>query len=291
MTESAKHKKTTIQISAEVLVENFDVAIGLLSLEGIDTFHEDNDILRFYMDAQDWTDEKRESVRGILKSVCGKDVALTEEKVAEKNWNEAWEATLKPIEISERLVIVQREKPYTPKPGQIVIEINPKMSFGTGFHETTRLMLRMIEAVLQPDDVVLDIGTGTGVLAIACRKYGNQHPILAFDNYSWAVENAIENSQVNASEDISFELLDAEETLEEALAREKFTLILANVNRGVIGKIFPKLAPYAKSAQIMVSGILVYDEAWLVKLLESFGCKIVRKATEGEWLCALISKA
>lgn len=283
-------KRTYIEVAAEVLEENFDAAIGLLSLEGFENFCEDNDILRCYIEEKDWTQETRQRVSRILHDLCGHDVALVEEKVEEKNWNETWEATLQPIEVSDRLAIVQREKPYTPKSCQIVIEINPKMSFGTGFHETTRLMLRMIEAVHTPDDVVLDIGTGTGVLAIACRKFGNRNPILAFDNYPWAVENAIENAQINQCEDISLELIDAEEDLESVFARQSFTLVLANVNRGVIGNIFPKLSSLIGKAKLLVSGILVYDEEWLRELLAQYGCKIDRKMTEGEWLCALITK-
>ncbi|NTV46643.1 MAG: 50S ribosomal protein L11 methyltransferase [Chlorobiales bacterium] len=283
-------KKAYIEVAVEVLEENFDVAIGLLSLEGFENFCEDNDTLRCYIEDKDWTDETRRKVSQILRDLCGHEVPLVEERVEEKNWNETWEATLRPIEVSDRLAIVQREKPYTPKPGQIVIEINPKMSFGTGFHETTRLMLRMIEGVLTPEDVVMDIGTGTGVLAIACRKFGNRNPILAFDNYPWAVENAIENAQINQCEDISLELFDAEEDLDSVFARQNFTLVLANVNRGVIGNIFPKLSALIGKAKLLVSGILIYDEDWLRELLAQYGCKIDRKMTEGEWLCALITK-
>jgi len=87
------------------------------------------------------------------------------------------------------------------------------MSFGTGYHETTRLMLRQLEEMDISRERIMDIGTGTGVLAIAARRLGNTQPILAFDNSSWAAENAAENIAENEASDIHIELLDAEEDL------------------------------------------------------------------------------
>jgi ribosomal protein L11 methyltransferase len=207
--------------------------------------------------------------------------------MADRNWNAEWEAQLQPIEISERFLIVQNNKALTPKPGQIVIEINPKMSFGTGYHATTRLMLRQMEELELKDKKIMDIGTGTGVLAIAARKLGNNKPILAFDNSTWSAENAIENVDRNNAANIKVELLDAEEDLVVNL-REGYDLILANINKNVIDRILPVIRKYAPDAPVLLSGILVYDEAWLKKLLKRLGYEIARTIYEDEWLSSLV---
>ena len=132
-----------------------------------------------------------------------------------------------------------------------------------------------------------DIGTGTGVLAIAARKLGNNRPILAFDNNSWAAENAIENIAENHADDIKVELLDAEEDLIVNL-KEGYDLILANINKNVIDRILPVIRKYAPAAPVLLSGILVYDEPWLNKLLKRLGYTAVQTIYEDEWLSSFI---
>jgi len=285
--ESHNH---TIEVSLEIMQEQFELAVAWLSQEGILYFQEENDTLKFFIPKSEWTPEKKDAVQQIILTHFGPNIAWREEDIEEKNWNETYEQTLRPIEISDRLAIVQKEKPYEPKPGQMVIEINPKMSFGTGFHETTRLMLRAMEGMDLTNEALMDIGTGTGVLAIAARKYGNINPILAFDNYPWAVENAKENCQINQAEDIEVSLIDAEEELAGLLEGVYYSLILANLNRGVLTNVFPILAQNAPKSKILISGILVYDKPWLEQLLKENGWQLSEMTTEGEWLCALLKK-
>jgi len=276
-----------IELAISIAPALFEPYIAILSEEGIEYFLEDDDRLLAYLPETLWNEDKELAVRNLLEETFGTVPPYRATFMADRNWNAEWEAHLQPIEISDRFLIVQKNKEISPKPGQIVIEINPKMSFGTGYHATTRLMLRQMENLDLQDRIIMDIGTGTGVLAIAARKLGNRHPILAFDNNAWAAENAVENAEENDTADIRIELIDAEEELVKNL-REGYDLILANINKNVIDRILPVIRNHAAGADVLLSGILVYDEPWLKKLLKRLGYVNIKTIYEDEWLSSLV---
>jgi ribosomal protein L11 methyltransferase len=276
-----------IELTFEASASLHELYIALLIKEGIEYFQEEDNTLLAYLPETEWTVEREQSIRTLLMERLGTIPPYKANFVADRNWNAEWEAQLQPIEISDRLLIVQKNKAITAKPGQIVIEINPKMSFGTGYHATTRLMLKQMEALDLKDKKIIDIGTGTGVLAIAARKLGNNNPILAFDNNAWSVENAVENIKENNAQDITIELLDAEEELIVNL-QKGYDLILANINKNVIDRILPVIRKYTPQATVLLSGILVYDEPWLKKLLKRLSYENLQIIYEDEWLSSLI---
>lgn len=276
-----------IELTFTLPPELAEPCLGLLSGEGIEYFQEEENRLFAYLPEEEWSEGKKERIVSILAASFGSAPTFSVKRMADRNWNAEWEAHLQPIEISDRLLIVQKNKNSRPKPGQTVIEINPKMSFGTGYHATTRLMLRQIEAIDLEGKRILDIGTGTGVLAIACRKLGGNQQILAVDNNDWAVENARENFRENRVENIRIELLDAEDDLDAILAGH-YDLILANINRNVIDRILPAIKNTAPQSLVLLSGIMIYDEPWLKKLLDRLGYNITKTLYEDEWLSSLV---
>jgi ribosomal protein L11 methyltransferase len=276
-----------IALSIDIPASLHELYIALLSGEGIEYFQEEDEKLLAYLPESEWNEEKEEGVRAMLLERFGSVPAYRTSFMADRNWNAEWEAHLQPIEISDRILIIQKNKETAPKPGQIVIEINPKMSFGTGYHATTRLMLRQMEHMDLAQKKIMDIGTGSGVLAIAARKLGNTLPILAFDNNTWAAENAMENILENNTPDIDVKLLDAEEDLAAHL-RDGYDLILANINKNVIDRIFPVIRKNAPEAVVLLSGVLVYDEPWLKKMLKRLGYTAVKTIYEDEWLSSLV---
>ncbi len=276
-----------IELSFEIDSDLYELYIAVLSMEGIEYFLEEDRKLLAYLPECDWNEEKEQAIRKLIQDTFGTIPHYTVSFMADRNWNADWEAHLQPVEVSERFLIVQQQKEYTLKPGQIAIAINPKMSFGTGYHATTRLMLRQMEELELADRKIMDIGTGTGVLAIAARKLGNSNPILAFDNNAWAAENAVENVEANQAAEIRVELLDAEEDLAANL-QEGYDLVLANVNKNVIDRILPVIRKHAPGALVLISGVLVYDEPWLKKLVRRLGYTISRTVYEDEWLSSLL---
>jgi ribosomal protein L11 methyltransferase len=117
-------------------------------------------------------------------------------EVDDEDWANAWKQYFKPIRISERLTIKPTWEDYTPSPEELIIELDPGMAFGTGTHATTSLCLQALESVIKEGDDVIDVGTGSGILAIAAAKLGARH-VLALDLDQVAVESAIENTDLN----------------------------------------------------------------------------------------------
>ncbi|MCW8795583.1 MAG: 50S ribosomal protein L11 methyltransferase [Chlorobium sp.] len=279
-----------IELTFTLSPELTEPCLGLLSGQDIEYFQEEENRLHAYLPEPEWSPEKEQSIIDALSVAFGSTPNYTVRHMAHRNWNAEWEANLKPVEISDRIMIVQQNSDVKLKKGQILIEINPKMSFGTGYHATTRLMLRQIENIDLKEMRILDIGTGTGVLAIACRKIGNTHEILAIDNNDWAVENARENVSVNNAGNIRLELLDAEDDLQEILSQHH-DLILANINRNVLDRILPSIKEKTPASNVLLSGIMIYDEPWLKKLLKKLNYRTVETLYEDEWLSTYITSA
>ncbi len=202
------------------------------------------------------------------------------EKIEQKNWNEEWEKTIQPIKVSDKIVIKPSFREYNSKADELVITIDPKMSFGTGYHQSTRIMLRLIEKHISPNSKILDVGTGTGILAIACIKLGATKAMTC-DNDSNVVENVYENFEKNkVSNFCSFTFGSISEINE-----NNFDLILANIQKNVLIEIANEIRYRIKSGgKVILSGLLREDEKEINETYESIGFSLIDKHTEDEWI-------
>ncbi|MDZ7624568.1 MAG: 50S ribosomal protein L11 methyltransferase [Ignavibacteriaceae bacterium] len=161
---------------------------------------------------------------------------IEKEILEDKNWNEIWEKSREVIRVSDRIVIKPTFKEYSAKPDEIVLTIDPKMSFGTGEHQTTKLILRLLEKYVTKGMKVLDVGSGTGILAIASVKLGASKAV-AVDFDEICLENCKENSLLNEVSD-SVEIITGEI---DDVKEKDFDLILANIQKNVLLDIADKI--------------------------------------------------
>lgn len=202
-----------------------------------------------------------------------------------KNWNEEWEKTLNIIHVSSKVVIRPSTKEYAPVNDEIVITIDPKMSFGTGEHQTTKLMIMAIEKYVH-NGRVADIGTGTGVLAIAAIKFGAESAV-AIDNDEWCLENGIENVTLNNVADKVTVLTGVVEDIPES----DFDTVLANIQKNVLLEIAPALTAKVKNNGLLVlSGILLEDEPDILKKYAEFSFEKVETFVLNEWKAVVLRK-
>jgi len=215
-----------------------------------------------------------------------KSFSVDETFVEEKNWNEEWEKTINVVEVNDKIAIKPTFRNYKPKPDQLVITIDPKMSFGTGEHETTKLVLTFLEKHINKGSSVLDVGSGTGVLSIAASLLGASK-VLGIDNDEWCLENGLENVDLN----------DVRDTVEIKLAEIKdvqedpFDLILANINKHILITIADEIYNLTSfSGKIILSGLLIEDKADIVELYTSQGFSLIEEKILGEWIALVFQK-
>jgi ribosomal protein L11 methyltransferase len=276
--------RSHIELAIDTEAAAFDTITGALSLEGFEGFWEDGNTLRAYIRDELWhtgrLDRLRETLTRITNDLSLPSPSLAFATVTDHNWYRSWEETIRPLRVTDRIVVAPTWHPYAAGPGDIVLTIDPKMSFGTGYHETTRLMLALAERYLTPGARVLDAGTGTGIFAIAALKLGAASA-LGFDIDEWSFANALENARLNGVSG----LFTVREGGLSAVPESGFDIIGANIQKDVIEEMLPGLVSrLAHSGTLLASGLLTADRETMTATLERAGLTIADERREGEWI-------
>jgi ribosomal protein L11 methyltransferase len=251
-----------------------DILVAMLSDMQFYAFEEGENELYCYLYEKDYD---KISLEEALRD-CNYTVTLVEPE----NWNKRWESEFEPV-VVDHFVAVRAifHSPITSVKHEIII--TPKMSFGTGHHATTYLMMRLMEQIDFKGKRVLDFGTGTGVLAILVEKLGATN-VQAIDNDEWSIMNAEENIGNNNCSAIH--LFKADEPPE----GEVFDIILANINLHVLLANVEKLKNCCDSGStVLVSGILADDEVMISRAFEAKGFTIEAVEERSKWLCIKFS--
>lgn len=197
----------------------------------------------------------------------------------EYDWTVEWKKFFKPLEVGEKFVIVPSWEEYTADEDKILLEIDPGMAFGTGSHETTAICLELLEGIDLKDKEIADVGTGSGILAIACAKLGSKR-VLALDIDSLSIKTARENVEINNCSDkvevMKSDLLNT--------SKDKFDLIIANILPDVIINLIPDAYDKLNHGGLMlVSGIIIEKKDLVIDELKNQGFNIVKDLDMGEW--------
>lgn len=250
-----------------------DILIAQLSELGFDGFEEISGNLKAYGNPEMIEKTKAEA----LLQAAGLRYEIRD--IVSQNWNALWESSFDPVCIGDFCRIHAHFHPaeagYTHQ-----ICITPKMSFGTGHHATTRMMILMMQTLSFSGKKVLDFGAGTGVLAILAEKLGAAS-VLAVENDPGAVANARENAAVNQCR-----LLETKEGSLDAAGTETFDMVLANINRNILVQYAAALAQKTVAGgQLLLSGILREDESLLQEAFEKQNFRKSDVLYEGNWAC------
>jgi len=211
-------------------------------------------------------------------------VAYTHEVLPDTNWNALWESQFEPIQVDDFSAVRADFHPANPQV-QYDLVINPKMAFGTGHHATTYQMIRQMRGLDFEGKRVFDYGCGTGVLAILAEKMGAAK-LIANDISPEAVENTLENMEVNGVSKI--QVLEGDLSI---IQPGPYDIILANINRNVILDSLSTLYEYlAPKGKLLLSGILLEDEALLLQQLESNQFHLEERHERDSWLCLQVTR-
>ncbi len=264
--------------------EQMDILIAKLAEAGYDGFIQEDSFgeenggeLKAYIN-------KRRYDKSVLHDITFKyQLSYTEQTIEEKNWNAEWEAGFEPVVIDDFVAI--RAGFHEPVGGvEQEIIITPKMSFGTGHHATTALMVRQMRRLDFTGKHVFDFGTGTGILAILAAKSGAAF-VDAIDNDEWSIANAKENIANNHCGDAV-----ALEKAESFPGNRKYDIILANINRNVITDNLGNMHSSLKlNGVLLLSGLLEEDEKEITRLCTRINLQVVDLSTKKGWICLKIN--
>lgn len=258
-----------------------EILIAELGYLGFESFVEEEDGVTAYIPVEEYEEDLLAQVH-ILQS-DEVEISYSKEEIEKVNWNEEWEKNFTPIVVDDRCSIRATFHPSAETEYEIVID--PKMSFGTGHHATTHLMIQHILNNDFTDRNVLDMGCGTGVLAILASMKG-AHIVDAIDIDNWCYQNSLENVERNNCDNVS-----VEEGGAELLEGRKYHIILANINRNILLRDLPVyVASLEDKGELYLSGFYEDDISAIRKACEELGLKYVEHLERNNWVAVKFSK-
>lgn len=262
--------------------EFVDILVAELSALGYDSMLETEDGLEAYIEKDLYS--KTDFIE-LEKKYSTEEIAYSTEEVLDKNWNEEWESNYEPIRVEDKILVRATFHQPDPTVGYDLL-ITPKMSFGTGHHATTYLMLKHQLEIDHTNKRVLDAGCGTAILAVMAEKLEAKE-VIAYDIDSWSIENAPENVALNGCKKIK--VLDG--TIETAGIEGKFDIILANINKNVLLDEMEQYSSHLESGGFIIfSGFYVHDEKDIKAKAESFKLQYIKGSERNEWSSLIFKK-
>jgi len=260
-----------------ITAEQRDVLIALSANIGYTGFEEEGNDLKTFITKDRFSQHELDSILQVVP------VGFSISEIEEQNWNAQWESSFEPIIVKD-FVAVRASFHEAVHNVKYEVIITPKMSFGTGHHETTFMMLERMQHIEFAGKTVIDFGTGTGILAILAAKMGAES-ITAIDNDDWSIDNARENISANNCTNI---LLVKAETIP---GTENAPIILANINLNIIVSNLDAIKNAAiPGGTILFSGIMLHDEPLIIQALNEKGIEILEIFRKNNWI-ALLTKA
>lgn len=281
--------KTYLEISIAASEQQREFLIPTMVELGCEGFQETDTDLLCYINKDRWSDESYQLFQHEMKSILNtisSNAAIKFREIQEENWNEQWEKTIQPIEIGNSLTVKPSWAEYKNIGNRTIIQIDPKMSFGTGYHETTRLTMRLMERYVKKGHHILDVGTGTGILAITAIKLG-AGTAIGIDTDDWSIENALENilaNDVGKLVTITNQPLTAFMSLSSDIITANLTL---NTNLEMLDQFQRILTP---GGCLLLSGLLVTDEGSMIEGLRRHSFLLGEQIVENEWLAMVATK-
>ncbi|WP_019668391.1 50S ribosomal protein L11 methyltransferase [Eudoraea adriatica] len=254
-----------------------DILIAELGELGFDSFVETNNGLLAYVKKENWNPSALQNVQILSKESFSISYEVSD--IEQENWNEQWEKNFDPINVDNQCVV---RAPFHNKPDVAFdIVIMPKMSFGTGHHETTYMMLKLVLALDFTGKTVLDMGCGTGVLAILAAMKGASS-VDAIDIDNWSYLNAKENVAANSCEQIN--VFEGDVSI---LTNHKYDIILANINRNILLSDIPVYVKHLrKGGVLLLSGFYKEDMSLISKVCTANGLSFQENLEKNNWVAS-----
>ena len=273
-----------LQINIGAFEEWNDIFVAYLAELDYESFVEEAPILKAYIQEALYDGKQLQALMTELQRKGAQLSSFDLSLLPQQNWNATWEAQFEPVFIGENLRIVAPFHDLPPSEG-IEIKILPKMSFGTGHHQTTHLICQNMLSLDWRDKKVLDMGAGTGVLAILAERLGAAH-ISAVEIEAWSSENILENVALNGSTKIQAIHGGAPE-----IPAMTYDVILANINKNVLLEQLPVYSQFIlNSGLLMLSGFFVTDAPDLIAAAAQVGFEWVRTDARENWAVVLLKK-
>ena len=253
-----------------------EIMITQMGSVGFESFVDTPQGFKGYIPQNDF--QEKDFLQIDVFDIEGLEIEWNTKIIPPENWNRQWEENFSPIRVGEGCVV--RADFHPPEKADYELVITPKMSFGTGHHETTQMMISFLLDLNCNNKTVLDMGTGTGVLAILAEKR-EAKTVLAVDNDPWCVENTLENLEMNHCQNISAQLSST------VPKKKKYDMVLANINRNVLLKQISEYAQVlASGGDLLMSGFYVEDLGIIQNACKTEGFRFIRNLDVNNWVAA-----